>query len=339
MTEQVTGYQKRAISDGSALELVALDLPETTFDTEAVWYLPEPAQLDELAEMPRLLGTLHAAEHAMIALLPLWAMCDRWDIGGLSTNIHFQTGRPTIFVYDGHPGGVGLTRRGYDAFEGWVEDTARMLAGCPCERGCPSCVQSPKCGNLNEPLDKAGALFLLERMLSSKMTIPLELRTERLLLRQWRDEDAEPLAAMYAQPEYLEHMPALDLEETRAQLERFRRQWREEGFSHWAVEDPASGLLIGRIGLLRHRDWTPGGTPVEVGWSLDRAAWGRGLATEGGRAALELWRERLPDDRELISITTPANVRSRAVMERLGLTLRGSTPWRGFDVVWYGIDR
>jgi DEAD/DEAH box helicase domain-containing protein len=168
VTEQVTGYQKRAISDGSALELVALDLPETTFDTEAVWYLPEPAQLDELAEMPRLLGTLHAAEHAMIALLPLWAMCDRWDIGGLSTNIHFQTGRPTIFVYDGHPGGVGLTRRGYDAFEGWVEDTARMLAGCPCERGCPSCVQSPKCGNLNEPLDKAGALSLLERMLSAR---------------------------------------------------------------------------------------------------------------------------------------------------------------------------
>jgi DEAD/DEAH box helicase domain-containing protein len=168
VTEQVTGYQKRAISDGSALDLVPLDLPETTFDTEAVWYLPEPDQLDGLDEPPRLLGTLHAAEHAMIALLPLWAMCDRWDIGGLSTNIHFQTGRPTIFIYDGHPGGVGLTRRGYDAFEGWVEDTARMLAGCPCERGCPSCVQSPKCGNLNEPLDKAGALSLLERMLSGR---------------------------------------------------------------------------------------------------------------------------------------------------------------------------
>jgi DEAD/DEAH box helicase domain-containing protein len=165
VTEQVVGYQRKAISDGATLDLVGLDLPETTFETEAVWYLPEPAQLAELAEMPRLLGTLHAAEHAMIALLPLWAMCDRWDIGGLSTNVHFQTGRPTIFVYDGHPGGVGLTRRGYDAFEGWVEDTARMLAGCPCERGCPSCVQSPKCGNLNEPLDKAGALSLLERML------------------------------------------------------------------------------------------------------------------------------------------------------------------------------
>ncbi len=167
VTEQVVGFQKKAISDGSSLDVVPLDLPETTFETEAVWYLPEPEQLASYEEMPQLLGTLHAAEHAMIALLPLWAMCDRWDIGGLSTNVHFQTGRPTIFVYDGHAGGVGLTRRGYDAFEGWVEDTARMLSGCPCERGCPSCVQSPKCGNLNEPLDKAGALSLLERMLSA----------------------------------------------------------------------------------------------------------------------------------------------------------------------------
>jgi DEAD/DEAH box helicase domain-containing protein len=168
VTEQVVAYQKKAISDGSTLDLVALELPETTFETEAIWYLPEDVQLDGLDEMPRLLGTLHAAEHAMIALLPLWAMCDRWDIGGLSTNVHFQTGRPTVFVYDGHPGGVGLTKRGYDRFEGWVEDTARMLAGCPCERGCPSCVQSPKCGNLNEPLDKAGARTLLERMLAAR---------------------------------------------------------------------------------------------------------------------------------------------------------------------------
>jgi DEAD/DEAH box helicase domain-containing protein len=166
VTEQVVAYQKKA-RDGTTLDLVTLDMPETTFETEAIWYLPEPEQLEGLDRMPKLLATLHGAEHAMIALLPLWAMCDRWDIGGLSTNLHFQTGRPTVFVYDGHPGGVGITARGFEAFEGWVEDTARMIAGCPCSDGCPSCVQSPKCGNLNELLDKAGALELLRRLLAS----------------------------------------------------------------------------------------------------------------------------------------------------------------------------
>ncbi len=166
VTEQVVGYQKKSIQTQESLELVALDLPQTEFETEAIWFLPEPWMLEGLEKGQRLLGSLHAAEHSLIALLPLWAMCDRWDIGGLSTNLHFQTGRPTIFVYDGHAGGVGITERGFEAFEGWVEDTAKLLAGCPCERGCPSCVQSPKCGNLNEPLDKLGALALLRRMLA-----------------------------------------------------------------------------------------------------------------------------------------------------------------------------
>ena len=167
VTEQVVAYQRKSISGGDTLETVPLDLPETTFETEAIWFSPTNAQLEGLEEMPKLLSSLHAAEHSLIALLPLWAMCDRWDIGGLSTNIHFQTGLPTIFVYDGHGGGVGITERGFDRFEGWVEDTARMLAGCPCSVGCPSCVQSPKCGNLNEFLDKAGALLLLRRLLAS----------------------------------------------------------------------------------------------------------------------------------------------------------------------------
>jgi DEAD/DEAH box helicase domain-containing protein len=167
VTERVIAYQKKSIRDQSTLETVDLDLPETSFETEAIWYLPEPGQLDGLEKMPTLLGTLHAAEHSMIALLPLWAMCDRWDIGGLSTNIHFQTNRPTVFIYDGHSGGVGITERGFNSFEGWVEDTARMLEGCPCADGCPSCVQSPKCGNLNEMLDKAGALTFLRRLTAS----------------------------------------------------------------------------------------------------------------------------------------------------------------------------
>jgi DEAD/DEAH box helicase domain-containing protein len=167
VTERVVAYQKKSIRDQSTLETVELDLPETSFETEAIWYLPEAEQLEGLEKMPKLLGTLHAAEHSMIALLPLWAMCDRWDIGGLSTNIHFQTSRPTVFIYDGHSGGVGITERGFAAFEGWVEDTARMLEGCPCTDGCPSCVQSPKCGNLNEMLDKDGALTFLRRMVAA----------------------------------------------------------------------------------------------------------------------------------------------------------------------------
>ncbi len=167
VTEQVVAYQRRSIRDGDVLETLPLDLPATTFETEAVWFCPEPEQLEGLTAMPTLLSSLHAAEHSLIALLPLWAMCDRWDIGGLSTNIHFQTGRPTIFVYDGHAGGVGITERGFEQFEGWVEDTTRMLDGCPCEAGCPSCVQSPKCGNLNDFLDKRGALTMLRRLLAS----------------------------------------------------------------------------------------------------------------------------------------------------------------------------
>jgi DEAD/DEAH box helicase domain-containing protein len=167
VTEQVVAYQRKRIGDNETIETLPLDLPETTFDTEAVWFVPSDEQLDGLTDMPKLLGSLHAAEHAMIAILPLWAMCDRWDIGGLSTNLHPQTGRPTIFVYDGHAGGVGINERGFEVFEGWVGDTARLLEGCPCDHGCPSCVQSPKCGNLNEPLDKHGALELLRRMLSN----------------------------------------------------------------------------------------------------------------------------------------------------------------------------
>jgi DEAD/DEAH box helicase domain-containing protein len=166
VTEQVVAYQRKRIGSGETIETLPLDLPETEFETEAIWFVPEEEMLEGLTDITRLLGALHAAEHAMIAILPLWAMCDRWDIGGLSTNLHFQTGRPTIFVYDGHAGGVGINERGFDVFEGWVADTARLLEGCPCDHGCPSCVQSPKCGNLNEPLDKGGALQLLRRMLS-----------------------------------------------------------------------------------------------------------------------------------------------------------------------------
>jgi DEAD/DEAH box helicase domain-containing protein len=114
---------------------------------------------------PELAGALHAAEHGLIALIPLYAMCDRWDIGGLSTPWHWQTDRAAVFIYDGYPGGIGLSKRGFEAFESLAADTRRLIVDCPCESGCPSCVQSPKCGNLNEPLSKAGAVRLLETIL------------------------------------------------------------------------------------------------------------------------------------------------------------------------------
>jgi DEAD/DEAH box helicase domain-containing protein len=164
VSETVLGYQRKALKDHEVIDFTALDLPTVEFATRALWY-----ELDELiAAEPfppdALLGALHALEHAQIAVLPLIAMCDRWDIGGLSTNAHPQTGGPTIFIYDGHPGGVGITKRGYDEFGRLSADARRLIGECACAHGCPSCVQSPKCGNLNEPLSKAGALELLRRM-------------------------------------------------------------------------------------------------------------------------------------------------------------------------------
>jgi DEAD/DEAH box helicase domain-containing protein len=164
VAEQVVAYQRKRLSDHQVIDLNTLDLPEQNFVTQALWY---ELRDDHIGSLPlnAMLGALHAAEHSQIAVLPLIAMCDRWDIGGLSTNYHHQTGVPTIFIYDGHPGGVGITRRGFDEFERLVGDASRLIAECPCESGCPSCVQSPKCGNLNDPLFKRGALDLMRGML------------------------------------------------------------------------------------------------------------------------------------------------------------------------------
>jgi DEAD/DEAH box helicase domain-containing protein len=165
VTEQVIAYQRVSIADQEPFDVVALELPEQQFVTQALWYVL-PERLSGALPPDVLLGSLHATEHGQIAVLPLIAMCDRWDIGGLSTNVHFQTGRSTIFIYDGHPGGVGITLRGYEQFERLLGDAERLIAECPCESGCPSCVQSPKCGNLNEPLHKQGALELMRSMRS-----------------------------------------------------------------------------------------------------------------------------------------------------------------------------
>ena len=163
VSEQVQAFQRKRLGTREVIDLNALDLPRSEYTTQALWFeLGE----DAIGDLPHdlLLGALHAAEHAQIAVLPLLAMCDRWDIGGLSTNAHPQTGGPAIFIYDGHPGGVGITRQGYLRFEDLVRDARLLISECPCEQGCPSCVQSPKCGNLNEPLSKDGALDVLARM-------------------------------------------------------------------------------------------------------------------------------------------------------------------------------
>jgi len=171
-SETVLGYQRKGLQDHAVIDFQTLDLPTTEFETQALWY-----ELDGLLDREPfppelLLGSLHALEHGQIAVLPLIAMCDRWDIGGLSTNAHPQTGGPAIFIYDGHPGGVGITRRGYDQFERLVADAARLIGECPCRAGCPSCIQSPKCGNLNEPLSKRGALELLARLAAAGRRAP-----------------------------------------------------------------------------------------------------------------------------------------------------------------------
>lgn len=161
VTTRVTGYQRR-LRGGEILDVTPLDLPETTLATRAVIYTLTPQLLRvaglEEADWP---GALHAAEHAAIGLLPLVATCDRWDIGGVSTALHPDTGLPTVFVYDGYAGGAGFAERGFRRAHAWLRATLEAIRACGCESGCPSCIQSPKCGNGNEPLSKTGAIALL----------------------------------------------------------------------------------------------------------------------------------------------------------------------------------
>ncbi len=161
VTHSVRSFQKK-LPSGEVLETVPLDLPSESLRTRAVAYTVDPEVLLNVGlPEPVWPGTLHAAEHAAIGLLPLVATCDRWDIGGVSTVDHADTGFPTVFVYDGYAGGAGFAEQGFEKFGSWMRATADAVAACECESGCPSCVQSPKCGNGNDPLFKAGALDLL----------------------------------------------------------------------------------------------------------------------------------------------------------------------------------
>jgi len=161
----VIAYQRKQLSTNRVIEVCDLDLPERALVTRACWYTIAGESLDDAGIAPgRVMGTVHAAEHGLIGMLPLFTICDRWDVGGVSMAVHPQTGEPTIFVYDGYPGGAGIAELAFDAAQRHVRATLDLVAACACDSGCPSCVQSPKCGNWNEYLDKAGAIALLSLM-------------------------------------------------------------------------------------------------------------------------------------------------------------------------------
>ncbi|GAA0323410.1 DEAD/DEAH box helicase [Streptomyces polychromogenes] len=167
VTNQVVSYLRRKLITGEVLGEAKLDLPPRTLRTRAVWWTVTEDQLDQARINPEILGgALHAAEHASIGLLPLFATCDRWDIGGVSVPLHPDTLLPTVFVYDGHPGGAGFAERAFQTAREWLTATRDAIAACECEAGCPSCIQSPKCGNGNDPLHKRGAIRLLTRLLT-----------------------------------------------------------------------------------------------------------------------------------------------------------------------------
>ncbi|KNB52124.1 hypothetical protein AC230_13275 [Streptomyces caatingaensis] len=167
VTNQVVSFLRRRLLTGEILGESKLDLPPRTLRTRAVWWTVTEDQLDDAGVAPEALGgALHAAEHASIGMLPLFATCDRWDIGGVSVPLHPDTLLPTVFVYDGHPGGAGFAERAFRTAARWLTATREAIAACECETGCPSCIQSPKCGNGNEPLDKRAAVRVLDRLLS-----------------------------------------------------------------------------------------------------------------------------------------------------------------------------
>ncbi|UCG11568.1 MAG: DEAD/DEAH box helicase [Deltaproteobacteria bacterium] len=172
VTEQVVGYEKRNLYSGELLDNLPLDLPEQSFETVGLWLEIEDA-LQGMVRRQRFhfMGGIHALEHGLISMFPLFAMCDRNDVGGISIPRHLQLQKSAIFIYDGYPGGVGLAVRGYEMIEELLEKTGEVIASCPCDAGCPSCIHSPKCGSGNKPLDKSAALFLVRALLAK---IPVE---------------------------------------------------------------------------------------------------------------------------------------------------------------------
>ncbi|MCL1801258.1 MAG: DEAD/DEAH box helicase [Promicromonosporaceae bacterium] len=167
VTTQVVSFERRRIPDLQVLGTEPLELPERTLSTVASWFTVPTAELVRAGlTADQVPGALHAAEHAMISLLPLFATCDRLDLGGLSTDLHPDTGAATVFIFDAYPGGAGFANRGYEIARDWVRATRDLILNCGCDSGCPSCIQSPKCGNFNSPLDKPAAIKLLGLLLA-----------------------------------------------------------------------------------------------------------------------------------------------------------------------------
>jgi DEAD/DEAH box helicase domain-containing protein len=167
VTVHVVGFKKYRQFSEEVIGEEPLDLPPITFPTVALWFDIPAGAVSRIAQRNLdFAGGLHAAEHASIGILPLFALCDRNDIGGVSTPLHADTGRAGIFIYDAYPGGIGIAEKGYEMIKDLWEATLNVIAECPCEDGCPSCVQSPKCGNNNKPLDKAAARVILEELMN-----------------------------------------------------------------------------------------------------------------------------------------------------------------------------
>jgi DEAD/DEAH box helicase domain-containing protein len=166
VTDQVVGFVRKLVSTNEIVDEETLALPPQHLETRAVWLTIPGGVISKAAVTPRQLpGAIHAAEHAAIGLMPLIATCDRWDLGGVSTPLHPDTGLTTIFIHDAYPGGAGISERGFRHVERLLQATLETIRQCPCSVGCPSCVQSPKCGNGNEPLDKPAAASLLAAVL------------------------------------------------------------------------------------------------------------------------------------------------------------------------------
>ena len=179
VTEIVTGYERRRLSGGDLLGVYPLDLPPLIFETHGLWIDIEDALRQTLERSGRhFMGSIHALEHAAISMFPLFALCDRDDIGGISIPLHPQTGKAAVFIYDGVPGGVGLAEKGFEIIEELLERVVELLDHCACEEGCPACVFSPKCGSGNKPLDKAGSLHLTRLLLGQAELGPVECAPE-----------------------------------------------------------------------------------------------------------------------------------------------------------------